>query len=389
MSAVHFRILALPTFLVALESLAVVGLLGPIAVSLNVSLSAAGQLTSVFAISAACGAIPLVRAAAALPARTVLIWAMAVQAIANSAIVVAPSFGVILVLRIISGATASVIPPNAAALAIALAGPERRALALAWTTAGVVGAFLFGIPLATALGQALGWRAPFGLCAGLAGIGGVVSSLLPTVPPDAPSGMVIFAEIARRRALRAPLTATLLGFAAAFTAIGFAGPIIAASAGSYVGLVQACLGIGAIGGLPAAVRLTAMFGARAATVATGAIVVGLAIQGASLIVDSGSTGAVTQAIGLIVIGAGLFGLSPPIQATLVVAAAEDPAIALAINAVAVFLGQALGAAAGGAGIAAFGVGGAPVVGIAVGILAVAVSLALPRRYLPSGGNHKQ
>jgi len=312
-----------------------------------------------------------------------------VQAIVNSAIVVAPSFGAILLLRAIGGIAASVIPPNAAALAVALAGPERRPLALAWTTAGVVGAFLLGIPLATALGQAVGWRTPFAVCAGLAGFGSVVLSLLPRVLPDALCGTVIFAEIARRPAIRAPLMVTLLGFAAAFTTIGFAGQIIAAPAWPYVGLVQACLGIGAIGGLPAAVVLTAMFGARAATVASGAIVAGLVIQGNTLIVDLGGMGAVTHAIGLIAIGAGLFGLSPPIQATLVDAASEEPASVLAINAVAAFLGQALGAAAGGAGIVAFGVGGAPVVGIAVGILAVAVSLALPPRHRLSGGSHQQ
>ncbi|MCC6718145.1 MAG: MFS transporter [Acetobacteraceae bacterium] len=381
--------MALPTLLVALEALAVVGLLDQIAVDLAVGLGAAGQLTSAFTIAAAISVVPLVRAAATLPARTVLIGGMAVLAMVNCAIVVAPSFHGILVLRIIGGIAASVIPPNAAALAVALVGPERRALALAWTTAGVVGAFLFGIPLATTLGKAFGWRAPFALCAVLAGLGAMVSSLLPAVPANTSRGTVVFAEIARRRAIRAPVVATLLGFAAAFTTIGFAGPIIVASAGPYVGLAQVCLGVGAVGGLPGVVRLTAMFGPRAATVACGAILVGLVMQAGTLSLGPSGAAVVIQATGLIVIGAGLFGLSPPVQAALVVAAPEDPTIALSINAVAVFLGQALGTAAGGAGIAAFGVGGALAAGIAAGTLAICASLTLPRRHHPGGIDRRQ
>jgi predicted MFS family arabinose efflux permease len=365
-----------------MEGLVAAGLLERIAASFGVSVSVAGQLTSAFAIAAGCGVLPLVRAASGLPSRSVLVVAMTVQALVNGAIALSPSLNVILVLRVISGAAASVIPPNAAALAVALAGPSRRVLALAWTTAGVVGAFLVGIPAATGLGHAVHWRAAFALCAVLSMLGGVASSGLPALRTSVLRGSSTFVDLVGRRAIWLPLIVTLLGFAAAFTAIGFAGPITSGSAGPLVSVVQACLGVGAVGGLPIAVRLTATAGPRAAAAASAAVMAGLAIGGGALAMDSSAAGAAAHAVGLILIGAGLFGLSPPIQAALVAAATQDPATALAFNAVAVFVGQALGAALGGAGIAAFGLGGAPVVGLAVGTLAVAASLALPGQLPP-------
>lgn len=386
MHARRLRVLSVATFLVALESLAASGILARIADEFETGVGSAGQVTTLFTLAAAISGVPLSRATAHFPKRTLLALAMATQAVINVAILVTPSLSGILVLRALSGAAASLIPPNAVAAAASLAGASGRATALAWTTAGVVVAFLAGIPAATALGEVFGWRAAFALCAVVAGIGGAaVWFILPNTDVVA-AARPASRSIPRDSRGAMPLVITLFGFAAAFSAITFSGPLIAASTTAVqpIGFVQALLGLGALGGLPVAVRLTGALGPRTAIVPVAAISVALMVQGLGLALAGAPLGQALQMVSLVVLGAGLFGLSPPIQLSLVTASAGNPEILLALNAAAVFLGQATGAALGGVGVALAGLPGATIAGLGCALVAAIFATGLPRSFAGPG-----
>lgn len=371
------ELLAIPTFLVALESLVAVGLVEHISAELGTSLSSTAQATSAFTFAAAFSGVPLAGVTSHLPKRRLLVTALLVQAAVNLTILGAPSLPVLLMLRAVSGAAASLIPPNAAALAAQMASPDRRATALAWTTGGVVAAFLVGLPFATLLGESLGWRASFALCMSIACVGAVALQFgLPDVTAIRPAPS--FRHLRLSPALLLTLATTVLGFAASFCVIGFSGPIIAAIAAWPVGFIQIFLGLGAVVGLLSAVRIAGRIGSRAIGLAIGVILLSLTIQVGAVNGAFEKSGWMLQTVALIVLGAGLFGLSPPIQLSLIRASPAYPEIALAMNAAAVFVGQGLGAVGAGSAVGNFGILGAPVAGLLFGGLAMVAAVLVPR-----------
>lgn len=371
----QITLLAIPTFLVALESLVVVGLVREIAREMGASLVSAAQVTSAFALAAAFAGVPLAGLTKAWPKRRLLVAGLLVQASVNLAVLWTSSLTVLLTLRAISGASASLIPPNAAAFAAELAPADRRSAALAWTTGGVVAAFLAGVPLATFVGEGLGWRMAFALCASIACIGAVTVHLgLPKstpIPRSAP-----LRGMSMNHLFTLTLGTTVFGFAASFSVIGFSGPLIETNGPWPVGLVQMFLGLGAIGGLLASVPMARQDSDRALIIAVFAILISMFVYSLSFVDIGEFYLQFIQATALIILGVGLFGLSPPIQLSLIRAAPVHREIALAMNGVAVFVGQGLGAGLGGIAVAHLGMIGAPVAGCAFGALAMLSALCI-------------
>ena len=73
----------------------------------------------------------------------------------------AQNYSELMAARILLAAAAGLYVPGANALADAIAGPERRATALAIVSGGISIAVAFGVPLAALVGDRLGWRMAF------------------------------------------------------------------------------------------------------------------------------------------------------------------------------------------------------------------------------------
>ena len=125
---------------------------------------------------------------------------MVAYAIGNFLSAIAPSYGLLLGARFVAGLPHGAYFGVASLVAADLAGPGRRAWAVARVFLGLSVANVVGVPLATALGQALGWRTGYVAAALLAVLTAVgVVRFVPWAPAD--SGATLGRELG---ALRRP-----------------------------------------------------------------------------------------------------------------------------------------------------------------------------------------
>nr|BFD96376.1 MFS transporter [Kitasatospora sp. Xyl93] len=216
---VRLLLLALGTFAVGTDSMVVAGILGPVCADLGVSVPAAGQLVTVFALAYALLAPVLATLTARWPRRRLLLTALALFSAANALSALAPTFGLLLATRVLAAAGAALYTPTANAVATTLVAPERRGRALATVLGGMTVATALGVPLGTWVGRT-DWRLTMWLVTalGLAALTGLALLLrdLPA-PTAAPTLKARLAPLRRPRVLGA--AATTLVFFLAFQSV--------------------------------------------------------------------------------------------------------------------------------------------------------------------------
>ncbi|MER5632064.1 Cmx/CmrA family chloramphenicol efflux MFS transporter [Streptomyces nitrosporeus] len=257
--AVHM--LGLAVFAQGTSEFMLSGLLSGIAGDLDVSLSAAGLLTSSFAVGMVVGAPLTALAARTWPRRRALLFFLAVFVTVHVVGALTSSYGVLLATRV-GGALANAgFWAVALVTATALAGPERRARATAVVVGGVTVACVVGVPAGAALGELWGWRAAFWAVA-LVSLPAALA-LFRAVPGGRPEDAGKVGVRAELRTLGRPrLLLTLLVMAlvqgATFCAFSYLEPLVTRVTGFGAGrvpLVLALFGAGAFAGVTLAGRL--------------------------------------------------------------------------------------------------------------------------------------
>ncbi|MFJ7275722.1 MFS transporter [Kitasatospora sp. NPDC098663] len=216
---VRLLLLALGTFAMGTDSMVVAGTLGPIAADLGVSVPAAGQLVTVFALGYALLAPALAALTARWPRRRLLLTALAVFSAANALSALAPNYGLLLATRVLAAAGAALYTPTANAVATTLVAPERRGRALATVLGGMTVATALGVPLGTWVGRG-DWRMTMWLVTalGVAALAGLALLLRDLPAPVAAPGLrARLAPLGQRRVLGA--AATTLAFFLAFQCV--------------------------------------------------------------------------------------------------------------------------------------------------------------------------
>lgn len=259
-------------------------------------------------------------------------------------------------------------------------GAVVAATAVATMFMGLTIANIGGVPAATWLGQTLGWRLSF---AATAGLGVLVMAALWLALPAGERGRMpdVRAElrVLTRPVVLAAMATTVLSAGAMFALYTYIAPFLQERTGASPGFVTAMLvlvGVGFSIGNVVAGRL-----ADRSVDATliGVLAVLVAIMLLLPILAGTQLGA---ALGILVWGAAAFAVVPPIQMRVMRAAAEAPGLASSVNVGAFNLGNALGAAAGGAVISG-GLGYASVSAagavLAASALALVVAQAAARR----------
>jgi len=153
--------MALGTFAIGTEGFMIAPLLPRLAGDLSVSVAAAGQLVTVFALTYAVSSPILTALTGALNRRRLLVLSMIGFALANVFAFVAKDYWTLMAARLLLAVAAGLYVPNANALAGALVGPERRGAALAIVSGGTTIAVALGVPLGSIIGANFGWRAMF------------------------------------------------------------------------------------------------------------------------------------------------------------------------------------------------------------------------------------
>ncbi len=159
--------LALGGFGIGTGEFVIMGLMSRVADDLQVAVPDVGYAISSYALGVVVGAPIISALAARLPKRALLIGLMLLFALGNFASIMAPHFGTFVGLRFIAGLPHGAYFGVAALVAAAAVPVDQRARAVARVMTGLTVAILVGAPLATWVGNLIGWQAAF------AGVGGI------------------------------------------------------------------------------------------------------------------------------------------------------------------------------------------------------------------------
>jgi predicted MFS family arabinose efflux permease len=141
------------------------GLLPEMASDLDVSLSTAGFLVSVFAGTVVIATTPLAALTRRYSRKALVVVVLLVLALANVLAAIAPTYEVLVGARVLGGLAHGLFWAVVAAYAAHLVPKQQLGKAVAITAGGGSAAFVLGVPVGTALGHGLGWRVAFGIIA--------------------------------------------------------------------------------------------------------------------------------------------------------------------------------------------------------------------------------
>lgn len=157
--------LATAIFILVTSEFLPTGLLPDIARDLDVSQSQVGLLVTIFAATVVVSTAPLAALTRHYSRKWLLIGVLGIFALANVLAAIAPSYEMLVGARVLGGLAHGLFWAIAGAYAAHLVPRRQIARAVAVTSAGGTAAFVLGVPVGTAIGQAFGWRAAFGIIA--------------------------------------------------------------------------------------------------------------------------------------------------------------------------------------------------------------------------------
>lgn len=342
--------LAIGAFGIGVTEFAPMGMLPVIASGLGGTIPAAGMLVTAYALGVMAGAPLMTLSTARLDRKTLLIGLLAIFTAGNLLSAASPNLGWLLAARVLTSLCHGAFFGVGSLVAASSVPPERRSSAVAIMFSGLTIANIGGVPAAAWLAEHLGWRTAF---AGIGALGFVamiaLALALPATPRGPPSntGREI-AALVRPPVLLALLT-TVLSSAAMFTVFTYIAPILEHAAHASADLLTVALVIYGVG-LTIGNALGGRFADRALTPTLMAV---LAALTALLVLFAWTMHAfLPAALTVFAWGVATFALVPPLQARVMGAAAQAPTLASSVNIGAFNLGNAAGAALGGAIIAA-------------------------------------
>jgi DHA1 family inner membrane transport protein len=371
--------LAVGGFGIGTGEFAIMGLLPQVAQDVGVSVPRAGIVVSAYALGVVVGA-PLIAVIAARQARhTVLLTLMAMFALGNFASAMAPSFGLLVTARFLAGLPHGAYFGVAALVAAGMVAPHQRGRAIGRVMMGLTIATLLGTPLAAWFGQALGWRAAFGIVGGISLVTMLLTLLY--VPKDrANAASSPLRELGALKKLQVWLTLGVcaIGCGGMFATFSYITPALTEVAGLSLGSVPLMLSVFGVG-----MVLGNIIGARLADWSLlKAIGLGLVFNLAALLLFYATMNTPLIATFNILSIGFAFLMVPAMQTRLMDVAGEAQTLAAALMHSAFNLANALGAWLGGAAIAAgYGWTSTGLVGaiLAVfGIVIFAASVAVER-----------
>ncbi|MDT0461517.1 MFS transporter [Streptomyces gibsoniae] len=365
--------LAVGAFGIGTTEFVMMGLLPNVADDLHISIPTAGHLVSAYALGVVIGAPLLAAVTSRLARRTVLIGLMALFVVGNALSALAPGYDALLAARFLSGLPHGAFFGVGAVVATGLVAPERKARSVSLMFMGLTVANIAGVPVATLMGQHLGWRATF-LGVSVIGVAAIVSLalLIPRDHTHAPAGG-LRGELAALRSLPVwlALGTTVAGFGALFAAYSYITPMLTDAAGyadGSVTLLLALFGVGATIGNLVGGRLAdhslrgTLFGGLLAL----AVVLGLF----PLLMHAEWSAAVA----VVLLGTAAFVTGSPLQLMVMEKASAAPSLASSANQAAFNLANAGGAWIGGLALAAgLGATSPALAGAALAVLGLAVA----------------
>ncbi|MFF3029628.1 Cmx/CmrA family chloramphenicol efflux MFS transporter [Streptomyces rubiginosohelvolus] len=385
-------VLGLAVFAQGTSEFMLSGLLSGIAADLGVSLSAAGLLTSAFAVGMVVGAPVMALAGRTWPRRRALLLFLAVFVAVHAVGALTPSYGVLLATRFVGALANAGFWAVALSTAVAMVPDRLKGRAAAVVVGGVTVACVVGVPAGAVLGERWGWRSAFWAVA-------IVSlpaflAVLRSIPGGRGGTDAGAASVSVRDELRVltgprlrPVLLTMaLVQGATFCTFSYLEPLLTRESGLSAGWVPVALalfGAGAFAGVTVAGRYADAH--PVAVVATG--MAALTVGWSALALTAGSP---VLALALVpLLGLLAFGTGTALITRVLNLAPGAPTLAGASSTTAFNLGATVGPWAGGLALGA-GFGYRAPVGVSallmVAALLVAATTAKSRR--PRAGERR-
>lgn len=371
--------LTVAAYAIGTTEFVIVGLLPTVASDLHITLPLAGLIVSVYALGVTFGAPVLTALTGKLGRKPLLLGLMALFIAGNALAALAPSYGMLLVGRVLSAFAHGVFFSVGATIAADLVSPDKRASAIAMMFMGLTVAIVTGVPLGTFIGQTFGWRATFWAVAGLGLIAlAAIALLLPANLKRAePAGLMEQVRVLGSGRLLIVFAMTALGYGGTFVTFTFLSPLLQDVTGLSANTVSLVLVL-----YGAAIALGNVVGGKVADRdPVRALVVLFALQAAVLALFTFTAPSpVLALITLAALGFLSFANVPGLQLYVVAMAQRHrPAavdVASALNIAAFNLGIAAGAWIGGMVVASpLGLGATPFVGAILIAGALGLTLA--------------
>ncbi|RYM05662.1 MFS transporter [Sporolactobacillus sp. THM7-7] len=153
--------LVIGAFAIGMTEFVIMGLLPNVAADLHVSLAAAGQLITGYALSVAIGGPLIVMATYRISRKKVLMLLMAIFSVGNLFAAFAANYGLLMTSRVVTALAHGSFFGLGAIMAASLVPKNKQASAMALMFSGLTVANILGVPFGTLIGQQLGWRASF------------------------------------------------------------------------------------------------------------------------------------------------------------------------------------------------------------------------------------
>jgi len=337
-------------FAIGTGEFVIMGLLPEVARGVGVTIPQAGHVISAYALGVVIGAPVLAVLAANWPRRALLIALMALFALGNFASAVAPGYVSLMLLRFIAGLPHGAYFGVAALVAASLAPPDRRASAVGLVMSGLTSATLLGVPLASWLGQHLGWRAAFVLVGAIGALAAVlVRRHVPAIA--AAHGASPMRELGALARPQVWLTLGIgaIGFGGMFSVFSYIKPTLMEVTGltlDAVPLELALFGVGMVAGNLIGARIAdrwSLMRTIAVLLVWDALVLGAFVFTASHVV--------AMSVNVFLLGT-IVAIAPALQIRLMDVAGDAQTLAAALNHSAFNMANAFGAWLGGVAIAA-------------------------------------
>ncbi len=345
---INFPLLALAVgaFAIGTTEFSPMGLLPDIAGDLDVSIPRAGMLITGYALGVMLGAPVMTLWFSSFSRRKALILLMAIFTIGNLLAAVSTSYMSLMGARLITSLNHGAFFGIGSVVAASVVPVHKQASAVAAMFMGLTVANIGGVPLATWVGQNIGWRMSFLAITGLGLL--TMLSLWKALPKDhkgsTPDVRAELKVLTRRPVVLAMLT-TVLASGAMFTLYTYIAPSLVeftqASPG-FITLMLVLIGIGfSIGN---------HLGGKFADLSLDKTLIGFFVLliVSMLLFPLLAKNPLGAAVGLVIWGIATFALVPPLQMRVMSAAHDAPGLASSVNIGAFNLGNALGAVAGGA-----------------------------------------
>ncbi|EFU39282.1 major facilitator superfamily MFS_1 [Paenibacillus vortex V453] len=179
--------LAIVSFLVGTSEYIISGILDKIADSLGITITAAGQLITIFSLVYAILTPILMALTAKVERRKLLVYSLGIFVIANVLSYTLPGYIPFVFARVLMAMGAGMVVVTALGIAAQIAAPGKQASAIATVIMGFTASLIIGVPLGRVVAAAFGWKSVFGFIAILGLISMfVLYKAIPITKGDAP-----------------------------------------------------------------------------------------------------------------------------------------------------------------------------------------------------------